>query len=151
MPTTSYILRNPSLFLSIVLIKESTSSGSIVSPIQDNTCLNSSILMSPFSSLSNTANALRTSSSLSISLCTYISPAHQTKSLKSSLCVLSGSYFQTISSISLSVHKHPIAQSDCPTSSVRIVPSPSLSKKAKASLMSWISVSENLSSGPYCP
>ena len=126
----------PSPSISASLIISSTSSSVSFSPKFVITCLSSAAEISPFPSLSKTLKASISSSSESYS---FIFLAIKAKnSGKSIVPFPSASTSLIISYSSASVGFYPNDLITVPSSLVVIVPSPSLSKSAKASLNSAI-------------
>merc|ERR1712210_292908 len=136
--------------MSASLIISSTSSSVSFSPRLVITCLSSAAEMKPLPSLSNTRNASRISSSLSVS---FIFLAIMVRnSGKSMVPFPSASTSLIMSCSSASVGFCPRDLITVPSSLVVMVPSPSLSKRENASLNSLIcsSVSWSASSSGGC-
>merc|ERR1712210_229646 len=122
--------------MSAPLIISSTSSSVSFSPRLVITCLSSAAEMKPLPSLSNTRNASRISSSLSVS---FIFLAIMVRNSGKSMVPLpSASTSLIMSCSSASVGFCPRDLITVPNSLVVMVPSPSLSKREKASLNSAI-------------
>ena len=131
----------PSPSISASLIISSTSSSVNFSPRLVMTCLNSAAEISPLPSLSKTLNASMSSSSESYS---FIFLAMSDKNSGKSIVPLpSASTSLIISYNSASVGFYPSDLMTVPNSLVVMVPSPSLSKREKASLNSAIYSSVN--------